>query len=195
MEDNTRNFKSFPSYNQIINGQLVNSVHVRIFNPLDTIVSNHYEELLATDGKTIKKRYNSNRKHISGYSFVVISSGIRERFPASSHYLYIKVYLTDDFDIAKLDGENFLGKAYVVEAIRKYLCYEEPVLSPLQNYLRKKKVGAGYEDFYNHLKDLASTFEFDKVEELFEAYKISSKYQALFWKEMYQEMAKKEALL
>ena len=88
-----------------------------------------------------------------------------------------------------------------MEAIKKYLDPEaettasesEALLPPLLNYFRKKKVGADYEDFYHHLRDLTETFEFDKIEELFEAYKISSKYQALFWKEMYQEIAKKEA--
>ena len=48
-------------------------------------------------------------------------------------------------------------------------------------------MGFDYEEIYHLLKTSAQNYDTDKVEQLFEDYKISSKYQTLFWKEMYLE--------
>lgn len=196
MVDNARNYVSFIWHNRTIDNHFVNSVQVRIFRTAETVISDSYLQLVASNGDAIQKRENH---HISNYSYVILSTGIHEKFNLKSqntYKLYIKLYVTEDFDLSQLSEKDFLGKAYVIEAIRKYLNHEEenlttePVLPPMLKYL-EKKVGADYKVVNSLLITSAYTYNYDKIEEVFKEYKISSKYQALFWKEMYQEIAKR----
>lgn len=190
MANATRNYQEFTWENQTINGQLVNFIRVRIFNPIDTVPSNGNKMLVVTDGDTVQRSPHSFLRYTSNYSYVILSSGIRERSSVTSEkthlYLHIKVYLTDDFDMSMWSDKDFLEKPFVLEALNT------PTLPPPLDYLRKK-VGDDYEEVYQNLKSSAQAYDFDKVEELFEAYKIDYKYQSFFWRELYQELAKKEA--
>lgn len=170
----TRTYQSYFWYNQIIQGELVNSVRVRIFKALNKVASNNYEKVIATDGETISKR---RYQYTSHYSYVVLSSDIDKTLQ-----LRVKVYLTDEFDLSLLENKDFLGKNYVVEAIKKYLTVGR--LSPMLNHFYEK-IGDNYRIFYNLLKNTASAYHIATVEQLFRDYQISNKYQALFWKEMY----------
>ncbi len=175
--------------NQTIDGKLVNNVRVRIFkSPID-VISDNYEKVVATDGQTFQKSRHTSRKHTKNHSYVVLSTGLYEKFSGNLH-LYIKLYLTDNFTISCLKDADFLGKIYVVETIEKYLNNEEDIpLSPLQNYLRKK-VGNNYAELYSTLITAAQESHFNLVQQLFKTYKISTKFQALFWKELYRQTAK-----
>lgn len=195
MENTARNYEEFTWKNQIIDEKLVNFVRVRIFNPIDTVSSNGNKKLVVTDGNIIQKSSHSLLRYTSDYSYVILSTGIRERSTVTSDksylYLYITVYLRDSFDVSMWEDKDFLEKPFVLEALKEKLALvPKPNLTPLLKYIRLKG-GADYEEFYQNLRASAQEYDFDKVEELFENYKISFKYQALFWKEMYQEIAKR----
>lgn len=187
-----KNYQNFVWYDQTVDNKPVNFVRVRIYKPLDAVKSDGNMQLAATDGNTFQKSRRSFLKYTSQYSYVVLSSGIKERgaIYSSNHpylYLHIKVYLTDDFDLSSLNDVDFLGKSYVIEAIQGETA-PEPSLPPLLNYFRKK-VGNDYEEFYFTLRNSAQSCHFNLVDQLFKSYNISAKYQALFWKEMF-ELAK-----
>ena len=159
----TRTYQSYFWYNQIIQGELVNSVRVRIFKALNKVASNNYEKVIATDGETISKR---RYQYTSHYSYVVLSSDIDKTLQ-----LRVKVYLTDEFDLSLLENKDFLGKNYVVEAIKKYLTVGR--LSPMLNHFYEK-IGDNYRIFYNLLKNTASAYHIATVEQLFRDYQISN---------------------
>lgn len=185
---NAKNYTDSIWHNQTIDGQLVSSVRVRIFKPRDIITT--YEcyikrELVATDGIVVKRSHKGFALSVLNFSYAIFSSGICEKGKGNTVCLQFKVYLNDDFDLSMLNNKDFVGKAYVIEAIQGGPS-PEPVLPPLQTYLCKK-MGFDYEEIYHLLKTSAQNYDTDKVEQLFEDYKISSKYQTLFWKEMYLE--------
>lgn len=189
MANSKQTFSTILFYNQMIDGQFVASVRVRIFKSVKLIPSSSKMELVATDGNTTQKYPDSSLTHISKYHYVVLSSGICEE--QSSHaeaplYLRINVYLTDDFDVSMLDNKSFFGKFYVIKALQEKTELK-PVLSPLLRYLQQKVGDNYYEKLYTLLKAFAHSYDFDKVEQLFKKYKITDKPQALFWKEMYEK--------
>lgn len=202
MANNTQNYKNFLWNNQMIDDTFVKSVRVRIFRPLEIVTSDFHYELIDTDGKVDKNTPRSFKKHISNYSYVLLSTGIREKSLISeccSSYLYIKIYLTDNFDFSSLKNVNLVGKSYLLEALHQFQNESEDFelkLAPrpesnMLNYF-KKKIETNYEEVYALLKSSAQNYDIDKVEQLFKNYKISSKYQALFWKKMYQETNSKK---
>lgn len=184
---NARNYKNFIWHNQTINDKLVNFVRVRIYKPVDTVVSNGHMKLVDTDGDTISKSTHSHLRHTSNYSYVILSSSIQEKSSIANccHlYLHIKVYITDDFEISMLeDGKDFPEKAYILKALNGEKESEPKLLDYLQ-----EKVGPDDYGFLHHtLLVYAHLYKFDKIEELFKTYNIPAKYQALFWKERYEE--------
>lgn len=190
---NTRKYKNFIWHNQMIDGQLVNYIRVRIFKSVDTISSTGTMKLVDTDGNTIKVCPDSSLTHTSGYSYAIFSNNQKQPPHTKSPLcLHIKVYLADSFNVSSLDNKDFLGKSYVLEALCKKT-EVDPTLPPLLRYFREKVGDNYYEEFYTILKASTQAYEFYKVEELFKSHKISDKYQALFWKEMYQ--AKEECFM
>lgn len=178
-----RNYVSFIWHNQTIDGHFVNSVQIRIFRTAETVISDNYLQLVDTNGDTIKKRRNYQT---SNYSYVILSTGIHEKFNLKSpntYKVYIKLYVTEDFDLSQLAEKDFLGKSYVIKSLQEKL-NSEPVLSPLQSYLQKR-IGADYKKVLHLLKSSAQAYDLDTINQLFKEYQISGNYQALFWKEMY----------
>lgn len=190
MANTIRNYKNFIWHDQVIDETLVNTVRVRIFKKIDSIISTNYEKVVATDGKTIQKSSHTFRRYTEDYSYVILSTGIcKKEYYSDSYYLYVKVYLADNFDISSLRDVDFPEKSYVLEALKTGAL--KPDLSPFLSYLQTKN-GFDYEEIYQLLKSSAQSYNFNKVEELFKTYKIPEKYQAFFWKGMYRETAKKE---
>ncbi len=171
------------------------SVRVRIFKSPTDVISNMYEKAIATDGQTFFKSPHTYTRHTQNHSYVVLSTGLHERGSNSSlYYIFIKLYITNNFSVSTLKNADFFEKKYVIDAIQEYLKggldeKEKPVLPPLLNYLQKK-VGTDYKKLYYHLKNLAYIDDIDTVDQQFKDYNISAKYQALFWKEMYEEITK-----
>lgn len=196
MTNNYKNYKSFSWNNQIINGKTVKSVRVRIFRPLEEITANAYYQLVDTDGK---KRTKNSKIYISDYTYVLLCTGICEKSlinNCQSLYLYIKLYITDNFSKSTLNNVEFVGKHYLQEVLQQFdtSCLDlrlhskpEPNLS---NYLRKK-LGDEATEFYLLLQESAQAGRFNLIDKLFKTYGISANYQALFWKELYQKEKRK----
>lgn len=197
---NAKNYTSFSWSNQMINEKLVKSVNVRIFKPREEVISTPYLQLIDTDGKVDRKTSRSLKEHISNYSYVILSTSIFEKIHLHSentYILFIKLYITSEFDISMLQNVDFLGKSYLLDAWKQFednnknfdlqpIQKAEPSLSDMMNYSRKK-VGPEYENLYSALETYAQAHHFDVVNQLFKKYSISAKYQALFWKEMYEK--------
>lgn len=181
-----RNYEDSTWHNQIIDGISVFSVRVRIFQSRDPI--KFYQYLIDTDGDIFKKSRKGFTKFISNFSYAIFSTGIREKGKGNNMCLDLTIYLGNNFHLSKLDNLTFLGKSYVIKALQGEV---EPksALPPLQNYFFKK-IGSDYEEIYALLKTSAQNYDIDKVEQIFEQYQISAKYQALFWKELYQATKK-----
>ncbi len=189
MANSIRTHQDFLYENQNLNGTFLDAVKVGIFKPLETVFSNNWEKVVATDGLTIQKSKHTSRKHTSDYTYVVLSSGICKDVYRNFCSLKLKVYLTDDFDLSMLEKCDFLGKDYVIKSIKTY--FDIGFLPPFLNHLYKK-AGDDYLILYHRLKNVALAYRLDKVEQLFKEYKISDRNQALFWKETYQETRQKK---
>lgn len=199
MANNKKNYRTFSWKNQLIDGKMIRSVTVRIFRPLPEVTSTGYSQLVDTDGKTIQKSSRSSKKHISDYSYVILSTGLFEKthlHSENSFILFIKLYMTADFDISKIQNIDFLGKSYLLDAYQQ-LQNDSLDLTPalksepdMIKYL-KKKLGAEYEEFCALLQTAVQSEHFNLVDKLFKNYSISNKYQALFWKELYMKEKKK----
>lgn len=181
-----RNYEDSTWHNQIIDGISVFSVRVRIFQPRDPI--KFYQYLIDTDGDIFKKSRKGFTKFISNFSYAIFSTGIREKGKGNNMCLDLTIYLGNNFHLSKLDNLTFLGKSYVIKALQGK-AEQKLALPPLQSYFFKK-IGSDSEEIYALLKTSVQNYDFDKVEQIFEQYQISAKYQALFWKEMYQETQK-----
>lgn len=169
-----RNYQTFRWYDQEINGQLLQSVEVKIFNPIKTVVANNYKKLIATDGTVFPKGKKYEEKQIKNYSYVILSTGFFTHFSSELPHLSLKLYITSDFDVSVLDKIEFLGKSYLIKAFNKH----------------KIKNDTNYQEAYELLKRPAEQYDFEKVEQLFKEYQISEKHQLTFWKEMYEKTAK-----
>lgn len=161
-------------------------------NPV-SIPTDKESRILATDGQEVKGLF-----HIENFTFVILLKGIRtdkQPYPSNKKYsyLYIEIYLSDDFSEFDKEVKNrfytissklcdFDYKSYVEKAIQAEEIHQ---LSK-----RIKKVGSNDDKIYELLKTSAQNYDIDKVEQIFEEYKISVKYQALFWKELYQTTKK-----
>lgn len=197
MANNQKNYKSFSWSNQLIGGKTVKTVTVRIFRPLQEVTADGYLQLVDTDGKITQKSSTTFKKHISDYSYVILSTGIFEKTHLHSENFFIlsiKLYLTTDFDISQVQNIDFPGKSYLLEAYQQFQNIDfdltpaskpEAELSDFLNYL-KKNLGNEHQTFYMLLKESAQTGHFSLIDYLFKSYTISPKYQALFWKEMYK---------
>lgn len=192
MANNSQNYRTFTWENQLINLKPVQSVIVRIFRPLEEVTADNFYQLVDTDGIRVKKSHWSPKTYIRNYSYVILSTGMWEKqlYSKKFYTLCLKLYLTADFDPSMLQKE-FLGKNYLLEAYNQ-LPDTDLVLTPppkpepdLLNYL-KKKVGNEAEELYLLLQESAQAQHFALIEKLFKNYGISDKYQAVFWKKMYQ---------
>lgn len=192
----TENYQPFLWKDQTINGEMVKSVSVRIFKPLEEITADAYHQLIDTDGKKTSK---SSKIHISNYSYVLLSTGICKKSLISGHrslYLNIKLYITDNFCKSSLHDVEFVGKQYLQEALQQFepssldLTLHSKPKPDLASYL-EKKLGDKSTEFYSFLLESAQAERFDVIENSFKNYGISAKYEALFWKELYIKEKKK----
>lgn len=174
----------------------VNRIKFQIFrrnNPVSVsdIERNGELRILATDGQKTK---SYGLPQIEDFTFVVLLKGIHTRnypYPSTKKYsfLYIEVFLSDNFTEFNKEIENdfysvkatltdFDYKSYVIEAIQAESIHQ---LSK-----RIKTVGSDDDKIYDLVKTPAKTYNIAAVEQVFKDYQIPDKYQALFWKEMYQ---------
>ncbi len=199
MANSKQNYRTFSWDYQLIDEKMIRSVMVRIFRPLPEVIATNYLQLVDTDGKTIQKSSRSLKKHISDYSYVILSTGLFEKthlHSENSFILFIKLYMTSDFDISKIQNVKFPGKSYLLDAYQQ-LQNTDLSLTPASKsepdmikYF-KKKVGAEYENFYSLLQESVQTEDFNLTDRLFKNNGISNKYQALFWKELYLKEKRK----
>ena len=108
--------EEFTWHNQTIDKKLVNFVRVRIYRRANIITSDGAETLIGTDTPAIIKS-PKDYLYLSGHTFAIFSTGICAKPQKPFLYLHIKVCLTNNFDIAKLDEANFLEKPYVMAAL------------------------------------------------------------------------------
>lgn len=195
MANNSQNYKNFCWYDQTIDERLIQCVRVRIFNALDTITCDGYQQLVATDGNHFTKSSRGFKSYVTGYSYAILSSGIFRRthiHSGDTFNLFIKLYVTNDFQVSMLDNLEFLGKSYLMEALSGIKMDWKQTVKPeksFSDYL-KKKAGANSGKLYQLLKVCAHNSEHDKIEQFFKDYEISEKYQVIFWKELYIEAVK-----
>ena len=191
--------KDFVWYNQMIGEIPVKKIRVRIFKAVDSVVSDYGYHVVATDGKTFQKKPHSSLLHTEDYSYVILSSEFRKRFSSFSDTLYLRIYITDTFDISTLKRVKFDGKKFALKALKKvnfseksYLLEsleDKPELYTFFKYFLTK-LDIEHEEIFQLLKSSAELCDFDKVEELFKTYTIQEKYKTLFWKGMYREKLK-----